>query len=223
MCVLFSLLLALWFVIVVWPIFLSIQFLSLKTDSNYGQKRPIIGWAHHNGQNGIELHWKDDAQPRIFGDIKQIVTAWSVVNIKISFVVQSASVSCSLSESQQHFLSDCKTAMPPAIKHTWKDSKTGLVDEAQSSPSSPLPCWCFSPPYQSTASSYSPVTLHTLHRSLSLVVCFIKSPFGWSHFGGPIKWPAYKSKGFNVVGMLYEVFLWPCADSLEFKLAGLCC
>lgn len=37
-----------------------------------------------------------------FGDIKQIVAARSVVNIKISFVVQAASVSCSLSESQQH-------------------------------------------------------------------------------------------------------------------------
>lgn len=37
----------------------------------------------------------------IFGDIKQIVAARSVVNIKISFVVQAASVSCSLSESQQ--------------------------------------------------------------------------------------------------------------------------
>lgn len=37
----------------------------------------------------------------IFGDIKQIVAARSVVNIKISFVVPVASVSCSLSESQQ--------------------------------------------------------------------------------------------------------------------------
>lgn len=93
----------------------------LKTDSNYGQKRAIIGWAHHNGQKRIELHWKDDTQPRISGDIKQIVIAWSVVNIKISFVVQSASVSCSLSESQQHFVSDFKTEMPPTINLSWKD------------------------------------------------------------------------------------------------------
>lgn len=65
----------------------------------------------------------------IFGDIKQIVAARSVVNIKISFVVQAASVSCSLSESQQPsffflFLGCCqtlKTETPPPIIHSWKD------------------------------------------------------------------------------------------------------
>lgn len=77
----------------------------LKTGSNYGQKRPMIGWAHRSGQNRRGLQRKDEhAQPGIFVDIKQIVIAWSVVNIKISFVVQSASVSRSLSESQQHFV-----------------------------------------------------------------------------------------------------------------------
>lgn len=65
----------------------------------------------------------------IFGDIKQIVAARSVVNIKISFVVPVASVSCSLSESQQPsffflFLGCCqtlKTETPPPIIHSWKD------------------------------------------------------------------------------------------------------
>lgn len=71
----------------------------LKTDSNYGQKRPMIGWAHRNEQNRAEPHLNDDTHSRNFGDIEQIVAAWSAVNIKISFVDQSASVSCSLSHS----------------------------------------------------------------------------------------------------------------------------
>lgn len=94
-------------------------------------KSQSSGWGRWNGP---KLHRTDEIKRSagfifIFGDIKQIVAARSVVNIKISFVVQVASVSCSLSESQQPsffflFLGCCqtlKTETPPPIIHSWKD------------------------------------------------------------------------------------------------------
>lgn len=167
------------------------------------RKRPMIGWAHRNEQNRAELHLNDDTHSRNFGDIEQIVTAWSAVNIKISFVDQSASVSCSLSESQQHFVSDLKTEVPPTINHFCKDFRWIINKASHLS----LPRLVF----LSAISKHSLLLLtsdavYITQVPLTGLPCFIKSPFGWSHFGDPIKWPNYKSRGFNVVETPYEVF-----------------